>query len=182
MAEKVIQGVPYFSQLDNSRNPFGSCNVTCCAMALAYFGVKGDGSAPQLEDQLYKKCLDKGWSRHDPYDLKELIESYPGVKDDFTPSGTIKDIQKAIDSGSVCILHGYFTRSGHIILVKGYDDTGLIVNDPYGEYFESGYDVNVSGEGLHYSYNLINRVCSPESPGNSQNIWLHVVSRKQEQK
>jgi uncharacterized protein YvpB len=89
--------------------------------------------------------------------------------------GSFKDIQTSIDAGNPVIIHGYFTKAGHIIVICGYDDKGFIVNDPYGEYFSSGYDNRLSGEKLHYSYGLIARTCSPESASNPRNIWYHTV-------
>ncbi len=171
-----LLNVPYFSQLDNRINPMGSCNVTCVAMGLAFLGMKYT-SGQQLEDQLYQKMEDLGWDRHDPIQLKALIESFPGYKDSFRTNGTVKDIQVSIDSGRPVIMHGYFTSSGHIIVIKGYDSSGLIANDPYGEYFSSGYDNSRSGANLHYSYTLIARTCSPESCGSPSNLWIHSLFR-----
>lgn len=168
--------VPYFSQLDNRYNPTGSCNVTCVAMCLCFLGMPRP-SGIQLEDELYRKMETMDRSRHDPYDLKFLIESYPGYKDIFRENGTFNDIKASINAGNPVIIHGYFTRSGHIIVIRGYDDTGFLVNDPYGEYFSSGYDTSRRGERLHYSYDLIARTCSPESPNDPKNIWFHKVFR-----
>jgi hypothetical protein len=168
--------VPYFSQLDNRLNPYGSCNVTCVAMCLLYLGYPRQRGT-QLEDQLCQRLEDLGRSRHDPYDLQFLIETFPGFKDIFRVDGGFRDIQTSIDAGNPVIVHGYFTRSGHIIVIRGYDDRGFIVNDPYGEWFSSGYDNSRSGEGLHYSYGLIARTCSPESQGDPRNIWYHTVFR-----
>ena len=58
-----------------------------------------------------------------------------------------------------------------------YDASGFIVNDPYGEFFQSGYDNRRSGAGLHYSYGLIARTCSPESQQDPQNLWIHSLFR-----
>lgn len=166
--------VPYLSQLDNQFNPHGSCNVTSVAMCLYYLGMpRREGT--QLEDELYQKMDDLGRSRHDPYDLQVLIGTYPGFKDIFRPNGSFRDIQASIDAGNPVIVHGYFTSFGHIIVIRGYDDKGFLVNDPNGEWFSSGYDQSRSGERLHYSYNLIARTCSPESVSNPQNIWYHTV-------
>ena len=158
----LLDNFPYKSQLDNGFNPYGSCNVT---------------SYEQLEDQMYRRCLDRGWSRHSPHDLKLLAESYPGIKDDFTDRGTFKDIKQALASNCPVVLHGYFTRFGHIITAKGFDDYGIIANDPYGEWFEGGYDTSVSGENLAYSWGLVARKCSPESVANPQHIWMHKLYR-----
>jgi GH24 family phage-related lysozyme (muramidase) len=166
--------VPYLSQLDNRLNPYGSCNVTCVAMCMYYLGYpRPQGS--QLEDELYQKLDDMGKSRHDPYDLQYLIGTYPGFKDIFRPNGGFRDIQTSIDAGNPVIVHGYFTKSGHIIVIRGYDDKGFLVNDPYGEWFSSGYDNTKPGKRLHYSYNLIARTCSPESESNPKNFWFHTV-------
>lgn len=177
MPSKVLSDFPYFTQLDNEHNPSGSCNVTSIAMCIWYLGIRGDGSYPQLEDQLYQRCINNEWSRHSPDDLKKLAESYPNIKDDLTKSGTLTDIRDAIDQGIPCVIHGYFSRSGHIIVVKGYDDQGFIVNDPYGTYYKEGYNTSESGEGVHYSNELIARVCSPESEDNPQDIWLHRIRK-----
>lgn len=168
--------VPYLSQLNNTYNPYGSCNVTCVAMCLYYLGMPRREGA-QLEDELYLKLEDMGRSRHNPYDLKYLIETYPGYKDVFRENGTFADIRGAIDAGHPVIVHGYFTSFGHIVVIRGYDDAGFLVNDPYGEWFSSGYDNARSGERLHYSHDLIARTCSPESRSNPANIWIHTVMR-----
>jgi hypothetical protein len=65
-----------------------------------------------------------------------------------------------------------FTRSGHIVVARGYDFRGLIVNDPHGEYFRSGYDTSVSGAALRYSYGLIQETCAYDDQ-----FWVHFVSK-----
>jgi pentatricopeptide repeat protein len=191
LMSKVLN-VPYFSQRDNAFNPSGSCNVTSCAMALHYWGIRGDGSQKQLEDQLYKRCEDLGLSRHAPYDLKALIETYPGCKDYFEEHGTLSLIRSAIDKGQVCIVHGYSTGFGHIFVISGYDDTGFICQDPWGEWSPWFYTPD-RGKDTHYSNRMIAACCSAYSYGeaidlyNSMNsdqresatgIWLHRVWRK----
>ena len=166
--------VPYLPQLDNRINPYGSCNVTCVAMCLYFLGLQRRKGS-QLEDELYLRMEGLGKDRHNPYDLQYLIGTYPGFKDIFRSNGGLRDIQTSIDAGNPVIVHGYFTRSGHIIVIRGYDDKGFLVNDPYGEWFSSGYDNSRRGERLHYSYNLIARTCSQESVGNPRHIWYHTV-------
>lgn len=163
--------IPYKSQLDNNLNPGGSCNVTSIAMCLEWLGVRPDAPGVQLEDELYAYAERKGYSRHSPIDLAQIVRDY-GFTDTFTSSGTIQMAQEHIKKGSPCVIHGYFTNWGHIIVLTGYDDRGFFVNDPYGEWFESGYRTDLSGENLHYSYDLIKQKAMPDD-----SLWLHRISK-----
>jgi len=165
--------IPYKSQLDNVFNPRGACNVTSFAMVMAYFRIKGRTNPNQLEDELYQYLESKGLSRWDPQDLAKMGSDY-GLKDDFTTRGRLSDVRRAIAEGRPCIIHGYFTSFGHIIVVRGYDRTGLFVNDPFGEWTSSGYLNEASGENLHYSDALVQSKCSPEG---EDFIWLHRLSQ-----
>ena len=167
--------VPYHTQRNNKRNPSGSCNVTSFAMCMNYHGVKPLVEGTQLEDELYEYMETNGLSRHEPGDLSYMANKYPGIKSTFTPAGTFQDIIKSINADNPVVLHGYFTRFGHIIVVVGYDNTGFIVHDPWGEWHSWGYE-NKSGANLHYSYDLIARVGSPESVDDPKNLWIHSVA------
>lgn len=61
----------------------------------------------------------------------------------------IKDWMK-LNESPVCI-GTKFTRKGHIVCIGGYDETGFIVNDPYGNAME-GYNPK-GGVIAHYPYN-----------------------------
>ena len=167
--ETVKLNVPFKSQLDNRLNPTGTCNVTSIAMCLAYFGVQPQG-AEQLEDELFQYMGRKGLNRHSPEDLARVVRDY-GKKDDFTVWGTFERCRDHLAAGNPCVIHGYFTSFGHIIVLVGYDDKGFIVHDPYGEWFSSGYRTDLSGEFLHYSYGLIQRTCIPDGQ-----FWVHYIS------
>lgn len=165
--------VPHLSQLNNENNPYGSCNVTCAAMCMGYFKHQliDKATGQQLEDELYRACLHHGLDRHSPVDLATLIDSY-GYHDDFQPDAKWGDVKKWLDSGKPCIVHGWFTRAGHIIVIRGYNEKGWIVNDPYGEWWSTGYDTNASGEGVTYSYKMMRELC-----GFDGDLWVHFVSK-----
>jgi uncharacterized protein YvpB len=165
----VKLNVPFKSQLDNRLNPTGACNVTSIAMCLAYLGMEPQGT-DQLEDELFQHMERKGLNRHSPEDLARVVRDYD-KKDDFTVWGTFERCRNHIAAGNPCVIHGYFTSFGHIIVLVGYDDKGFIVHDPYGEWFSSGYRTDLSGEFLHYSYGLIQRTCIPDGQ-----FWVHYVS------
>jgi len=56
--------------------------------------------------------------------------------------------------------------------VVGYDSEGFFIHDPYGEWFEIGYDTEASGAYLHYNYRLIRRICMPDGK-----FWVHFISK-----
>lgn len=171
--DKKVLNVPYSSQLDNVHSPFGTCNLTSVAMVLRYFGVKGNGQG-QLEDQLYLKYGDRRWYSST---MDEAFAAY-GIEDDYAETRRIEDVIWALANGCPVIIHGYFTSSGHIVVIKGYDHIRkvFIVNDPYGEYFGTGYDTYRSGEDLEYSYGLIQRLCEDQN-----GMWVHIVRGKKKQ-
>lgn len=162
--------VPYKSQLDNTENPYGSCNVTSISMCLAYFGVK-DNPDQQLEDEMQDWLESQGLDRHDPGALATAVEHY-GHKDTFKTDASIKEVKEWLVQGNPAVVHGYFTASGHVICFTGFNDKGFIVNDPYGEWFAEGYDTSRTGEGLTYSYNMIQETCLSDGQ-----FWVHFISR-----
>jgi len=165
--------VPHRSQLDNQFDPTGTCNVTSFAMVMMYFQVARKTNIGRWEDELYLYMQDNNLIRWDPYDLSLMARSY-GLIDDFMTQGKLSDLRKAIAEGRPCIIHGYFTSFGHIIVVRGYDPYGFFVNDPYGEWTSSGYRTDRSGENLHYSNGLIQNKCSPEG---EDYIWIHRLAK-----
>lgn len=168
-----VLNVPYLWQLDNEYNPRGACNVTSLAMCLKFLEKPrklGYEKIKQFEDELYQYMENSNLSRHSPTHLA-LVAGHYGARDDFTFRGSIDRCQAHIMSGNPCIIHGWFTPFGHIIVVIGFDEKGLIVHDPYGEWFEFGYRTDLSGANLHYSYDLIRRTCMDDG-----DFWVHYIS------
>jgi peptidoglycan hydrolase-like protein with peptidoglycan-binding domain len=168
----VHLNVPFLSQLDNTNNPHGSCNVTSVSMCMAYFGQPQQSGGKQLEDELYEYMTNNGLSRHSPDDLRKVLIQY-GYKDDFQPDAKWAEVKAWIDRGKPCITHGWFTQSGHIICIIGYNSQGWIVHDPYGEWHKDGYDTQKSGANLVYSYAMMKDVCGPDG-----DLWIHYVDGK----
>lgn len=167
----IILPVPHRSQLDNVNHPTGTCNLTCAAMVLLSQGIKPRKPAIQFEDELFEYVYDRKLSRHSPEDIAKVIRAY-GCKDRFVWDTTLQEVKQWIYDGFPVILHGMFTRSGHIVVGRGCDENGLFVNDPYGEYHRTGYDTTASGECLHYSNGLIADTCNYDGQ-----FWVHFVSR-----
>ncbi|MEG4517370.1 MULTISPECIES: C39 family peptidase [unclassified Microcoleus] len=166
----VNHNVPYFSQEDNEIQPWRTCGATSAAMCLKYFQVADLGSFPQYEDDVKKRFDRLGIAHGSPDGIKRLLEGL-GLRDNLTLKGSLSDITRSLDSGEICILHGYWTNSGHILVIRGYNDKGdFFVNDPAGEWFHSGYRKNSpsspdnKGENKLYSRKLIS------SAGNAFNL------------
>lgn len=172
LLKQVNLAVPWYSQRDNKYHPGATCNVTSVAMILAYFGVRPKSNV-QLEDQLYLEVTENGRNYSDKNshkELDELIKSY-GLKNKFSTETSWQAVKQHLANGNPVIISGKFTGSGHIIVLRGYDETGFWVNDPWGEWFSNGYR-NLSGENLHYSYNL----CFRCSYGGDNSTWAHLPS------
>jgi uncharacterized protein YvpB len=176
----VQLAVPYKMQLDNKFEPYSTCNITSLAMCLEYYGiglvstfsgVVKENKNVQLEDKLYQYMSDKGLNKHYPEHLAQVARDY-GIKDDFTVHGTFDRCKQHLSEENPCIIHGYFTQPGHIIVLVGYNSTGFIVHDPYGEWFKSGYRTDLSGKNLHYSYDLIQKTCAYDGE-----FWVHYLRK-----
>ena len=172
--------VPYRSQTDNAINPYGSCNVTSLAMGMLYYGIAETNQ--QLEDEIYQYCEAYGYSRHSPYDLACVFESFSKKAgkpcfDNFSVWGTREKIKAHIDTGHPVITHGYWTNFGHILVILGYTDRGFIVHDPYGEWYASRYDINSpskpnKGMARVYSYQMMEDKCLDSA----NTWWVHYLS------
>lgn len=174
MSKVVIPGTfPKFKQYDNIENPGGSCNVTSLAMVAYYFGLRGNGQG-QLEDQFYREMERMGLDRHSPEDLSTFFNqkmSQAGFKqrDKFVANGGVNDIRSNIDKGMPVIIHGYFTSSGHIVCIIGYDsDTQqYLIQDPNGEWYKEGYDHQATGR-YWLSEHTLKLLCDDNG------MWLHL--------
>ena len=167
--------VPYFDQLNNSDDPYGTCNVTAMAMVLSYFHIQQQRSDVGFPDELDEYCNTHGLDRHEPTDLVKVAQAY-GCQDRFTKTATMNEVKEWLIQGNPAIVHGYFTPSGHIICLVGYNATGFVVNDPYGEImytpYHSYYDTYASGAGLTYSYKLIANTCCTDNE-----FWVHFLAK-----
>lgn len=171
----VKLSVPYYDQLDNTENPYGTCNVTSLAMTLAYLGARRQHPDIRFADELNNYCEDHNLDRHEPTDMVKVVEAY-GYKDNFRKTASFEGVKEWLVQGNPVVMHGYFTHSGHIVCGIGYNSQGFIVNDPYGEIMyspgNSYYDIYASGAGLTYSYNLIYDTCCTDGE-----FWVHFISK-----
>lgn len=131
----------------------------------------------------------------DPANMGETIKAIVGAKRySFNSAASIQDMRDALNAGAVAITHGWFSRSGHVIVLDGRREGLFDVADPYEEFSASVWDYpNRWGwrnayDG-YYSELLIYAACVA---GNSRdeaweiyqqgkidvslkNAWLHVI-------
>lgn len=167
---QVELNVPYFSQRDNPRLYWATCNVTSIAMVFYYYGVRSK-SGGQLEDELLQWCIDHygEGSQTNHSVLVKMVEAY-GFKDTFKTTCTWEDIKEELMNRRPVVLCGYFTHGGHIVTVVGYTPQGFIVNDPWGDGYY-GY-VSTEGQKLLYPYDYTTQMC-----GTDGDIWAHLIQK-----
>jgi hypothetical protein len=144
-------------------------------MCLAYLGASRKNPVKRFPDELQDYCDSNGLDRHAPDVLAKIVELY-GCKDRFSTTASFEEVKEWLIQGNPVVVHGYFTSSGHVIAIIGYNATGFVVNDPYGELMynpdTSFYDTYSNGAGLTYSYGLIYNTCCTDNQ-----FWVHFISR-----
>lgn len=168
-----LTDMPKHSQRDNEYEPMVTCLWTSIAAALNYLGLdKNKADEKQFEDEIWELCRRKGWKRGWHDHAVKICEHY-GARDIFDCDTPFAKIKTHLADGHPVVISADFTRSGHIIYLRGYDDVKQqwIVCDPYGEYPKYRPDSN--GFGIRYSYKLLNKL----SRGGEGCIWAHLISK-----
>lgn len=107
------------------------CGPTCLSMALLY--LTGDESI--TPDKVAAHSMNNGYYVAGAGTAWALLTDYPnrfgvGVSE---PEHSEQGMKYALDQGKVIICSmgpGTFTAAGHFVVVYGYDDEGLMINDP----------------------------------------------------
>jgi hypothetical protein len=170
-----IVSMPYFSQVDDGPDGWRLCQSASIAMCLAAVGFKNNGDDLWYVHELKKHGDSTDQAAH-VRTLRDL--NAPGR---FTTGCTIAKAKAEIDAGrpvAVALLHHGSPHSptgGHWIVLKGYDDKGWVVDDPYGELgLANGQWCAVggkAGESKHYSYANMNPRWQVEGDGSGW-AWL----------
>jgi hypothetical protein len=183
--QSFVLAVPHFNQRNNVGNEvvYGDqmCNVTSMAMCAAYFGGTPDPPFTQLEDQISNHMVEMRLSHYVPGDLEYGYNTlFKRSQDVFHHDYTIPQIVQEIRNDNPCVVHGYFTPGGHIVVVVGFNEERqeLCLNDPYGKWTPNGYvkhdttqQHDNEGNRVWMPYSTFNRLCSDAG------IWTHVISK-----
>jgi len=163
--------VHYYSQRDSAtQHALRMCFSSSCAMLLETM-KPGTLNGPNGDDAYLGRVLRHGDTVDAGAQIKTLA-TY-GVQAAFTQKANFDTVKKQIDKGipvPLGFLHkGPVNRplgGGHYLCAIGYDDTSLVVHDPFGECdLVSGTYVNNWGAKLRYSYKNFGPRWMVEGPG-----------------
>jgi len=168
LPKQIELNVPYFSQRDNPRFYWSTCNVTSIAMVFYYYGERSRWGG-QLEDELLQWCFNRYGEgcQTDHSVLSEMIRAY-GYKHSFSTTRRWSEVDNELINGRPVVIAGDFTATGHIVTLIGYNSQGYIANDPWGDAL-TGYSYT-EGRRLLYHYGYMDRVCGPDG-----NVWAHFI-------
>ncbi len=170
--------VPYDCQLDNPGGEgWRECFSSSCAMVAMFWGV--------IEHQNeYHAVRPRFGDSTEPVSQIRTLQHF-GLKAEFKQMGSKEKLKQQIDRGRPApvgfLHHGSVsapTGGGHYVCCIGYDDTGFIFNDPYGELdtVAGGYSRTggTYGKGIKYSYkNWVPRwSVANDNDGWGLDVWL----------
>jgi hypothetical protein len=195
--------VPYECQYTNGINDgvaYGAntCATTSVSMALRAFGI------PLTAKGYYDAYRRQGYTYEDAKDFSvvpRILEALPENKGRLSfrvlgggQGGNTGDLKNALDQGYLVVV-GANLFQGHVILVTGYDSTGIYVNDPAGVWHPSagqtgtaydrcsGAQNNAKGALITWStYRAANVLCGESSavhlcPGYAD-LWMVAIKKK----
>lgn len=188
MPSKLLD-VPFFAQNDNS--PWYSdgahgntqCNPTSHTMLLAYllkdFQSKSKANGfGEPEDYLKSKLEIDGCGRGDHDCFSRSLEKHFGIVSEWRTDLNRQHIIDSLNAGVPIVLGVHYRASGHILIATGYDNSGVLINDPYGERASSANAYSIinpgygdqTGKNDRYSWGLIQKVWSSGCDG-----WGRIV-------
>ena len=174
--EYIIDGIEYNSQRDNKLNPLIACNVTSTQMFMQNLFSKNN--CPSDDDLMLYCNSDEmvEWAKKHigswtlQYSnkrklnqvhavLAKAVNDFAKAEICFATNGiTIEKIKNEIKEGNPVVLGGSFTKGGHMVCCVGYNQNGLIIHDPYGDW-NTNYK-NHNGEYVLYKFSDMELVLS----------------------
>lgn len=170
--------LPYFYQYANALYPGSSCQNTSTAMVLALYGWKG------RPDDITRR-----FGKHQAQSPAGLASVFNTLAAEAGLSrrlrahtdGTVSAVRALLKAGKPVIVHGYFTGSGHVIVLSGFDGAAYTANDPAGRWnqaFKGGYpgaQGSTSGRKVRYGAAALETAILSTNGSNSVPIWYHEV-------
>lgn len=170
-----VEGVPYLNQNCNYYNPTGTCQITSMAMVLNAYGANVDPD-DIYERHAYTDAMNvSGWQNMFNYEAQLAGLS---VRSTGYTTASIAFLRESLAQNKPITVHGYFTGSGHVMVLVGYTGTHYIANDPYGDWneviygsYSGNYCGSTAGKYVYYSASAM------ENAIYDGGIWLHVPTQ-----
>lgn len=117
-----------------------TCQAACIGMAI------GDSNIRRIRSELVSAAKASGSSAGDPAVMSKVIRSY-GVNYVYDGNASLFQVNDWLKAGELLITHGWFTNSGHVIVLDGLRQNS-----------STSYDYNVADpwsefDGPSWSYN-----------------------------
>ena len=162
-----ILEVPYFYQRDNDEALHGpgwrQCNLTSHAMMVDFLlkgALRKEAFKRGIEPEgIYAEALIEFGDTIDHSAHTRCLRDRFGIVSEWRTDLTKADVLAQLGKGFPMPIGVEFKASGHIICAIGYDDNGLIVNDPYGSRYGASDEYSVvGGERDRYSWKLLDKI------------------------
>ena len=129
-----IPDVPYFHQHSNRINPSGSCQNTCIAIVLKYYGA--DDITPDMISAKWGTYVAQTTGGLESVFNEEAALRGLRVRDQSTETGLLWELHALLDAGRPVIVHGGFSSVGHLMVLVGYDERFYYAMDPASQWTE----------------------------------------------
>ena len=129
-----IPDVPYFHQQSNRINPSGSCQNTCIAIVLKYYGA--DDITPDMISAKWGTYVAQTTGGLERVFNEEAALRGLTVRDQSTENGLLRELHALLDVGRPVIVHGGFSSVGHLMVLVGYDERFYYAMDPASQWTE----------------------------------------------
>ena len=129
-----IPDVPYFHQHSNRINPSGSCQNTCVAIVLKYYGA--DDITPDMISAKWGTYVAQTTGGLESIFNEEAALRGLTVRDQATETGLLRELHALLDAGRPVIVHGGFSTVGHLMVLVGYDERFYYAMDPASQWTE----------------------------------------------
>ena len=129
-----IPDVPYFHQQSNRINPSGSCQNTCIAIVLKYYGA--DDITPDMISAKWGTYVAQSTGGLEKVFNEEAALRGLSVRDQATETGLLRELHALLDAGRPVIVHGGFSTVGHLMVLVGYDERFYYAMDPASQWTE----------------------------------------------
>lgn len=169
--ETSTNNVPYYNQYDNINYPYATCQNTSIAMVLSSF-----------QENIHPDDIFSRWGKdmaQSPSGLNYIYRHYAtnSVISTYT-NASPEDLKNALSQGYLAIVHGYFTSSGHVLVVKSFDGQSYYVNDPAGrwsECFKCGYSTGDYNGVTKYSKQSFENAVFTSNGSAYLPGWIHLI-------